>query len=779
MSLDRDGRIAARNLARVLRRKIESRVEPAVVQGTVVGDDHGTAFVHIDGSDIPYTPVDKTIAVSNGDRVTVRIDNHRAYISGNATAPPTDDTTALRMQSRLDAVGGRVEAIEGDYVNATELTQTADAITAIAEQKVAIGDSNITTMDTIAQLTPAGLDIYSSQTSGKVHIDSDSVDVIKDDQNYTSHQADGLHVVSGGSDVAQFGDTVTIGRESELHTVMESYATRYIDAEGSTVLRLDKDTYMRRVKSIDGTEAYTATGETLALSPSRSWWVLDSELLEVDSAQLVLKARHAPMSADSSVVESIEDWCDAGMPGTLALRVPDYIIRTFGTGTALPVASILLDFSGFSEQVKFMSSVTPNCVYIEDPYIRITGRSYSDFLQEVYTDLFWVNPYHYSNTGYVLDDSRSSFAASRAYMAHADSDGKVISDTYVKWSNVEGYVREDDNALVTNAGVYRALQGKQDALNFDTTPTSGSNNPVTSGGVYTALASKAEAVGIPFGRVDSTSTATAFTATVPGITELRDGVSVMLENGVVTSAAGFTIDVNGLGAKPVYSNMSASQETTIFNAAYTMLFVYDSQLDVDGGWICYRGYDSNTNTIGYQLRTNSANMPAVQTGYRYRLWLTDADGKGWVPINTSTYTNATTARALNTRPIDPFGRIVYCSHNATKSAGSGLGATYQWDQYTLTIGYSYVITLTAGDPVYLKCAPQPDGSAVMESIVQALPSTDDGKIYIFLGTAYSTTAIELMPVHPVYWNDGTGVRVWTAVERLGEAEINELFAAAI
>lgn len=466
--MERKTRAAIRSIGRSLSLAARPSTQPTDSGATVTNVDGGTAWVLLDGASEP-TPVSMTIDCKPGDRVRVRVSSSGAHVTGNATAPPTDDTTALRVQSRLDAVGGRVEAIEGDYVNATELTQTADTITAIAEQKVAIGDSNITTMDTIAQLTPAGLDIYSSQTSGKVHIDSDSVDVIKDDQNYTSHQADGLHVVSGGSDVAQFGDTVTIGRESELHTVMESDATRYIDAEGSTVLRLDKDTYMRRVRSIDGTEAYTATGETLALSPSRSWWELDSELLEVDSAELVLTGSNAPTSADSSVVESIEDWCDAGMPGTLALRVPDYIIRTFGTGTALPVASILLDFSGFSEQVKFMSSVTPNCVYIEDPYIRITGRSYSDFLQEVYTDLFWVNPYHYSNTGYVLDDSRSSFAASRAYMAHADSDGKVISDTYVKWSNVEGYVREDDNALVTNAGVYRALQGKQDAL------TAGSN----------------------------------------------------------------------------------------------------------------------------------------------------------------------------------------------------------------------------------------------------------------------------------------------------------------
>lgn len=278
-----------------------------------------------------------------------------------------------------------------------------------------------------------------------------------------------------------------------------------------------------------------------------------------------------------------------------------------------------------------------------------------------------------------------------------------------------------------------------------------------------------------FGRVDSTSTATVFTATVDGLTELVDGTAVYLTNHVVTSASGFTINVNGLGAKKVYNNLTnATRDTTIFNVSYSMLFIYDSKLDSNnGGWWCYRGYDSNTNTIGYQLRTNSANMPAVQTGYRYRLWLTDADGQGWVPINTSTSTNATTARTLNTRPIDPFGSIVYCEHNATKNAGEGLGTSHQWEQYTLTIGYSYVKTLVDDAPVYLKCTPQADGSAVMADIVSALPTTNDGYIYIFLGTAYSTTAMELLPVHPVYWHDGTGIRLWTGSASSGATAMTD------
>lgn len=278
---------------------------------------------------------------------------------------------------------------------------------------------------------------------------------------------------------------------------------------------------------------------------------------------------------------------------------------------------------------------------------------------------------------------------------------------------------------------------------------------------------------LPFGQVDSTSTSTVFTATVPGISELKDGTCVVLQNGVVTSASGFTININGLGAKPVYSNMATgndvtptapTRETTIFNVNYTLLLIYSSDLVDGGAWINYRGYDSNTNTIGYQVRTNSTSLPMTSIVYRYRLLFQSADNAHYVPANNSTSTNATTARSITQEKIDPFGRIVYYGTTASVAAGSRPSASYLWQQYTLTIGYSFVTTLTEWKPVYLKCAPQSDGSAIIDSttpFVQSLPTTEDGKIYIFLGIAYSTTAMELTLEHPVYWFKNGRIRQYT------------------
>ena len=74
-----------------------------------------------------------------------------------------------------------------------------------------------------------------------------------------------------------------------------------------------------------------------------------------------------------------------------------------------------------------------------------------------------------------------------------------------------------------------------------------------------------QATGIFYGEVASTSTSTVFTATIPGITEYYDGLTILLRNGVVTSAANFTININGLGAKGSYSNMSLGNPITPTN----------------------------------------------------------------------------------------------------------------------------------------------------------------------------------------------------------------------
>lgn len=280
--------------------------------------------------------------------------------------------------------------------------------------------------------------------------------------------------------------------------------------------------------------------------------------------------------------------------------------------------------------------------------------------------------------------------------------------------------------------------------------------------------------GILFGTLDSTSTATVMTATVGGFTELYDGLVVYLMNGVVTSASGFTLNINNTGALPVYSTLAAaSRSTTIFNINYTMMFVYNSTRVAGGCWDVFYGYDSNTNTIGYQLRTNSQSLPMAQKVYRYRLLFTSADGTHFVGANTSTSTNATAVRSVNQTPINPFGAIYYYGYTTAIDAESRIGTSYLWQQYVITLGYSFnstgaALVLDTFKPLYIKCSPQADGSAIIDSTtpyVQALPSTEDGYIYIFLGIAVTATTVEITMYHPVYQYVGGAIQLYTGINR--------------
>lgn len=68
-------------------------------QAVVRRIDGRTAWVHIDGG-VDETPVDLTIDAKEGDTVQIRVSGGRAFITGNITAPPTDDAVAIEAQKQ-------------------------------------------------------------------------------------------------------------------------------------------------------------------------------------------------------------------------------------------------------------------------------------------------------------------------------------------------------------------------------------------------------------------------------------------------------------------------------------------------------------------------------------------------------------------------------------------------------------------------------------------------------------------------------------------------------
>jgi hypothetical protein len=143
------------------------------------------------------------------------------------------------------------------------------------------------------------------------------------------------------------------------------------------------------------------------------------------------------------------------------------------------------------------------------------------------------------------------------------------------------------------------------------------------------------------------------------------------------AVASIKLNVNGTGAKNI-KYMRNAAESNLAGVGYlrenmTYRFVYNGTY-----WVCDTDYDANSNTIGYQLRTNSNSLPMKSVTYQYRLLFTSADGAHFVPANNSTSTNATSSRSVCQDPIDPFGKIVYYGSTTSVAAGSRPGATVLW-----------------------------------------------------------------------------------------------------
>lgn len=271
-----------------------------------------------------------------------------------------------------------------------------------------------------------------------------------------------------------------------------------------------------------------------------------------------------------------------------------------------------------------------------------------------------------------------------------------------------------------------------------------------------------------------------YTASTDELTELVDGQSIIFHpkcnSNTASTYSANTCSLNleladgtMTGAKPIYLYGNTKVTTHLKGCSDIKLTYHENATvsattGINGWWVDFY-YDSNSDVIGYALRYNNVQRVTTSQMYRYRLMFTSADKNYWVPANSATSTNYTSARDATTTPIDPFGPIAYYATTAVINPGASPGFNTVYTQYSsVTLGYSFVFAnsaMTAKLPVYLKCEPQGDGSAIIDAttpIVQSLPNEEDGKIYIFLGVAIDATAFELYEQHPIYEYRGGHVR---------------------
>ena len=103
----------------------QNKTQPFDRQGEVKRIEGKIAWVKLEGSD-RETPIQMTIACDVGDTVQARIGGGSAWLTGNLTAPPTDDKKANEAITMVNTV---VQKVQEDVEEALEDVSTVDDVT--------------------------------------------------------------------------------------------------------------------------------------------------------------------------------------------------------------------------------------------------------------------------------------------------------------------------------------------------------------------------------------------------------------------------------------------------------------------------------------------------------------------------------------------------------------------------------------------------------------------------------------------------------------------------
>lgn len=201
---------------------------------TVTRIENGTAWVHIPGG-VTETPVKLTINAKAGDNVQVRVSGGRAFMVGNATAPPTDDHTARQALAETRTVNKVVKTVR-------EIAEKASKIAGNTNQYFWHTETGT---DTGAHITEIPQEEF-----------------LADPENgggNTLIRSNGVAVRDGLTELATFSaDGSRIGQDSETHADVDYHSLELVDKEDNTYLHISD---LRNALG-EMTETFTGDGST-------------------------------------------------------------------------------------------------------------------------------------------------------------------------------------------------------------------------------------------------------------------------------------------------------------------------------------------------------------------------------------------------------------------------------------------------------------------------------------------------------------------------------------
>ena len=289
----------AKDLAKTLLDAQSKKPTSYDTQAEVRRVEGDTAWVHIPGG-VDETPVQLTTNAKKGDVVQVRVSGGRAWLYGNKTAPPTDDTTAKKAEKKatyaeeasieaLDAterIDARVSASEVRMVEVERDISGLEVRVDVAERDITAVEGDISSLGTRVgtaegKITTVEGDIDSLET----RVGTAEVDISVVEGDITTLQG---RVVDAEEDIDDTLKGLALA-QNVIGTL--AWITAHSTVTNDTTPVSGKAYY---IKNQDGT--FTLVTDTTGKNPHTEGWY------EMDEAITNYIAAHLAMTNDGLVV---------------------------------------------------------------------------------------------------------------------------------------------------------------------------------------------------------------------------------------------------------------------------------------------------------------------------------------------------------------------------------------------------------------------------------------------------------------------------------------------
>lgn len=352
------------------------------------------------------------------------------------------------------------------------------------------------------------------------------------------------------------------------------------------------------------------------------------------------------------------------------------------------------------------------------------------------------------------------------------------NDNITELNNNAGYITSAD--LPTLADLTTTTQ--LDAINSGITAND-VNQIATNTTNITAKADKTNAInGVPlstsngrfYGVSDSAATDVEKVVSIPSITELGVGQFIIVQPSITSTVANSTLKLNNFNAYPmIYNNaaITTSSDSTVWSAKFPTIWVFDGE-----HWVFVaHGYDSDTTyTLNYSIDggryTAGVGTYAIT---RYSLIMQKPD-MTWEKITATnkTYTSAAN-KTVNTNGFI-LNQIKYYGTTTTLANGALTASNVVYQKAaSVTLAYSLNCGTApgwdVGDYIYLIGTIGADGLFYLDTTQwwsNALPNTNDGKLYIRIGVALNDedSTATFLDDRPVFYHDGTSIREYVTAD---------------